>query len=45
MSIDPELNSKLVPAHIKPVLAQRGLDIDSPDFKPLTKEQMKAHLD
>lgn len=43
LSIAPELNSKLVPAHVKPVLAAAGLDIDN--FTPLTKEQMMARLD
>lgn len=45
LSIAPSLNRELVPAHIRPGLAQRGLDVDSPDFRPLTKEQMLARLD
>ncbi|KKY20591.1 putative glycogen synthase kinase [Diplodia seriata] len=45
LSIAPQLNSKLVPAHIRPTLAARGLDMESPDFKPLTKDQMMARLD
>ncbi|KAK8246617.1 glycogen synthase kinase-like protein-3 beta [Phyllosticta capitalensis] len=45
LSIAPQLNSKLVPQHMKATLAARGLDIDSPDFKPLTKDQMMARLD
>ncbi|KAJ5092260.1 hypothetical protein NUU61_007130 [Penicillium alfredii] len=43
LSIAPELNNQLVPAHIRPVLASRGLDLDN--FKPLSKEEMMAHLD
>jgi glycogen synthase kinase 3 beta len=43
LSIAPHLNSKLVPAHIRPVLASRGLDLDN--FTPLTKDEMMARLD
>jgi glycogen synthase kinase 3 beta len=32
-----------VPAHMRPVLASRGLDIDN--LTPLTKQQMMAKLD
>ncbi|RYP09054.1 hypothetical protein DL764_001550 [Monosporascus ibericus] len=39
----PHLNHKLVPAHMKPVLASRGLDIDN--FTPLSKSEMMAKLD
>ncbi|KAF9631347.1 hypothetical protein BFW01_g2209 [Lasiodiplodia theobromae] len=45
LSIAPQLNTKLVPPHIRPTLVARGLDIESPDFKPLTKDQMMARLD
>ena len=37
------MNNKLVPPHTRPALEARGLYID--DFKPLTKEEMMAHLD
>lgn len=43
LSIAPELNHKLVPAHMKSVLASRGLDIDN--FQPLSKAEMMAKLD
>ena len=43
LSIAPELNSKLVPAQVKPTLAAAGLDIDN--FTSLTREQMMARLD
>lgn len=43
LSIAPHLNQQLVPAHIKPVLAGKGLDIDN--LTPLTKDQMMARLD
>lgn len=43
LSIAPELNPRLVPAHMKPVLASRGLDIDN--FTPLTRQEMIAKLD
>jgi len=43
LSIAPQLNDQLVPAHIKPVLAAKGLDIDN--LQPLTKDQMMARLD
>lgn len=39
------MNHEIVPAHMRSVLAGQGLDIDSPDFRPLTKEQMMAKLD
>ncbi|KAF2446297.1 glycogen synthase kinase-like protein-3 beta [Karstenula rhodostoma CBS 690.94] len=45
LSIAPHLNQQLVPAHIKPRLLQQGLDFESPNFKPLTKDQMMARLD
>jgi glycogen synthase kinase 3 beta len=37
------MNNRLVPPHTRPALEARGLYID--DFKPLTKEEMMAHLD
>jgi glycogen synthase kinase 3 beta len=43
LSIAPSLNAKLVPPHVKPELAARGLDIDN--FTPLTKNEMMARLD
>lgn len=43
LSIAPQLNHQLVPAHIKPTLASKGLDIDN--IQPLTKDQMMARLD
>lgn len=43
LSIAPQLNHQLVPAHLKPVLAAKGLDIDN--LQPLTKDQMIARLD
>ena len=43
LSIAPHLNSKLVPAHIRPTLASQGLDIDN--LTPLTKQEMMAKLD
>lgn len=43
LSIAPHLNHQLVPAHLKPVLAAKGLDIDN--LQPLTKDQMMARLD
>ncbi|KAK5134807.1 Glycogen synthase kinase 1 [Meristemomyces frigidus] len=43
MSIAPHLNHQLVPAHMKPVLAAKGVDIDN--LQPLTKDQMMARLD
>lgn len=43
LSIAPSLNPKLVPAHIRPVLASQGLDIDH--FTPLTEQEMMAKLD
>jgi glycogen synthase kinase 3 beta len=43
LSIAPALNSRLVPAHVRPSLEALGLDIDN--FTPLSKEEMMAHLD
>jgi glycogen synthase kinase 3 beta len=43
LSIAPQLNHKLVPPHVRPILAAEGLDIDN--FTPMTKEEMIAKLD
>lgn len=43
LSIAPNLNHQLVPPHMRPVLAAKGLDIEN--LQPLTKEQMLARLD
>jgi glycogen synthase kinase 3 beta len=45
LSIAPHLNNQLVPHHIRATLASRGLEFESPNFKPLTKDQMIARLD
>ncbi|KAF3042137.1 regulator of ime2 [Didymella heteroderae] len=45
LSIAPQLNQQLVPHHMRATLASRGLDFESPDFKPLAKDQMMARLD
>jgi glycogen synthase kinase 3 beta len=45
LSIAQHLNDQLVPQHIRPALIARGLDFESPNFKPLTKDQMLARLD
>lgn len=47
LSIAPEHNQRLVPQYIRPGLVARDskLDIDSPDFKPLTRDVMIARLD
>ena len=45
LSIRPDLNQQLVPAHIRPTLKAQNLDFESPSFKPLTKDQMMARLD
>lgn len=43
LSIRPDLNQRLVPQHMRAVLADKGLDIDN--FTPMPKEEMMAHLD
>lgn len=43
LSIAPQLNSRLVPQHVRAKLASQGLDIDN--FEPLSKEKMMARLD
>lgn len=43
LSIAPHLNQQLVPPHMRPVLAAKGLDIDN--LQPLSKDQMIARLD
>jgi glycogen synthase kinase 3 beta len=45
LSIRPDLNQQLVPQHARTTLRARGLDIDSPDFVPMKKEDMLARLD
>ncbi|KAI9049555.1 hypothetical protein LZ554_006582 [Drepanopeziza brunnea f. sp. 'monogermtubi'] len=40
LSIAPQLNSRLVPQHVRASLATRGLDIDN--FTPMAKEEMMA---
>jgi glycogen synthase kinase 3 beta len=45
LSIAPQLNQQLVPAHVRAGLVSRGLDFESPNFKPLNKDQMLARLD
>ncbi|KAG9809368.1 serine/threonine protein kinase, partial [Aureobasidium melanogenum] len=43
LSIAPHMNHQLVPPHIRPQLAAKGLDIDN--LTPLTKDAMMARLD
>ncbi len=43
LSISPELNSRLVPAHARKELASRGIDLDN--FVPMSQEEMMAHLE
>jgi len=43
LSIAPDLNKQLVPSHMKPILASRGLDIDN--FTPMAAQEMLAKLD
>ncbi|OBT51393.1 CMGC/GSK protein kinase [Pseudogymnoascus sp. 24MN13] len=43
LSIAPHLNHRLVPAHVRSVLAAKGLDIDH--LTPMPKEEMMARLD
>ncbi|RKF65061.1 Protein kinase gsk3 [Erysiphe neolycopersici] len=43
LSIAPKLNHKLVPLHVRPSLASKGLDIDN--FTPMTRDEMMAKLD
>lgn len=43
LSIALELNNQIVPPHARPALEAQGLDINN--FKPLSKEEMMAHLD
>ncbi|KAF2669199.1 glycogen synthase kinase-3 beta [Microthyrium microscopicum] len=45
LSVRPELNQQLVPQHARAALRARGLDVDSPSFTPLTKDEMMARLD
>lgn len=43
LSIAPDLNAQMIPPHARPALEARGLGLDT--FKPLTKDEMLAHLD
>ena len=43
LSIRPDLNERLVPHHARKILEEKGLDIHN--LVPLSKEEMKAHLD
>jgi glycogen synthase kinase 3 beta len=45
LSIAPHLNHQLIPPHYRATLAARGVDFESPNFKPLNKDQMMARLD
>jgi glycogen synthase kinase 3 beta len=45
MSIRTDLNQSLVPAHARAALRAKGVDIDSPSFRPLNKDDMQARLD
>jgi len=45
LSIRPDLNQRLVPPHARAALKARDLDIDSPNFKPMNKDEMIARLD
>ncbi|GAA6059057.1 hypothetical protein JCM10212_001282 [Sporobolomyces blumeae] len=43
LSIRPDLNRKLVPSHVEPELASRGIDLNN--FEPIPLEQMRITLD
>ena len=43
LSIAPELNSRLVPAHARHALLSRGINLDN--FIPMSQEEMIAHLE
>ncbi|KAK9469512.1 kinase-like domain-containing protein [Lipomyces arxii] len=43
LSIAPEFNDKLVPAHARPALLEMGIDLNN--FQPLTPEQMRVNLE
>lgn len=43
LSISPQLNDKLVPAHARKELSSRGIDLD--DFSPMSQDEMMAHLE
>jgi len=45
LSIRPDLNQQLVPAHHRAALRAKGLDVDSQNFRPLSKDDMMARLD
>lgn len=42
LSIAPELNQKLVPAHARPLLSAQGIDLDK--FVPLRQDQIRVNL-
>lgn len=43
LSIAPQYNSKLVPQHMKSVLAAQGLDIDN--LVPMSPQEMMVRLE
>ncbi len=43
LSIAPDKNHRLVPAHARKELQSRGIDLDN--FSPLSKDEMVARLD
>ena len=43
LSIAPEMNDRLIPAHARKALLDKGIDLDN--FVPLSKDDMIAHLD
>ncbi len=43
LSIAPELNGRLVPAHARKELFSRGIDLDN--FVPMSHDEMMAHLE
>jgi hypothetical protein len=45
LSIRPDLNTQLVPQQARATLRARGIDIESANFKALTKDEMMARLD
>lgn len=43
LSISPEQNARLVPAHARKELLSRGIDVDN--FIPMSQDEMMAHLE
>lgn len=43
LSIAPEKNAKLVPAHARKELLSRGIDVNN--LSPMSKDEMLARLD